>query len=115
MTPIEVHIGEVSQLVCGGLYTIVTLKDGSVWGWGCNRQKQLGSGYGSSINKPVLIMNEKQLVKRISCGYSHTLFLSSIPISRRHLLSFDDKNRSIFEERVEKTEFSKDFTAADRV
>ena len=110
MSPVEIRIDDVSQVVCGGLFTLVNLKDGSCWGWGCNRQKQLGSGYESVVPVPEMIMGGRQLVKRISCGYSHAFFLSSNPIAKSSLLSLDDDKRSLFSLEIDKPGMSKDHT-----
>ena len=102
--PILLRIDEVAQVVCGGLFTMVRLKNSSVIGWGCNRQKQIGNKLANIINEPELVVSNNSIIKRIGCGYSHVYFLSSEPVQKYLLINSEIQNKAA------KYETSKDYT-----
>ena len=56
-------------------------EDNNLFGWGKNNNGQLGRGLQSSINAYLKIkaiyFSDKIKIKQISCGFSHTLCLTS--------------------------------------
>jgi alpha-tubulin suppressor-like RCC1 family protein len=87
LKPIPLKIEGISQVVCGGLFTVVRLHNGSVLGWGCNRQKQIGEGFGNIVSEPQLIIRKNPYLKRVGAGYSHIFFLSTLPITKDEIIN----------------------------
>lgn len=75
-TPVGTYLNNVSQVVCGGLFTVAKLKNNSVYAWGCNRQKQIGEEFANLIREPTLIIKKNKDLKKIVAGYSHMFMLS---------------------------------------
>jgi len=67
----------VSRVACGGLFTVASMSDNSVFAWGCNRQKQIGEDFEMTVKDPSLIIRENKILKRVEAGYSHLFFMSS--------------------------------------
>jgi alpha-tubulin suppressor-like RCC1 family protein len=113
MNPIEVEIGKVSQVACGGLFMIAKMKNYSVLGWGSNKQRQLGLELEVIVRTPTVLMHSNEDLKRIGCGYSHIFMLSEKPISMGETESnTKDKNMMHY---MMKTDHSSDLTAEGRV
>ena len=77
----------MAQVACGGLFTIVKLKDNSVYAWGCNRQKQIGEELGHIIREPTAIVDKNKDIKKIVAGYSHVFILSREIVSDEMIIS----------------------------
>jgi alpha-tubulin suppressor-like RCC1 family protein len=75
-TPVGTHFEGIKQVACGGLFTMVKLRDGSVYAWGCNRQKQIGDEFDNIIREPTNILTKNKNLKKIVAGYSHVFLLS---------------------------------------
>lgn len=67
-------IDHVNEIYAGSSQTFAVKQDGTVWGWGCNKKRQLGITPADSINTPVLIKGINN-VRSIACGKSHTVAL----------------------------------------
>lgn len=76
-SPVKVEILEIAQVICGGLFTMVRLKENTVMAWGCNRQLQIGQGFPNIVKEPSVILYQKSGLKRIASGYSNVMFLSN--------------------------------------
>jgi alpha-tubulin suppressor-like RCC1 family protein len=75
-TPVEVsgiNVPAVTAISAGGGFSMVLGSDGSVWGWGTNREGELGNGTTASQPRPAEILDGA--VTAISAGYSHALAL----------------------------------------
>ena len=65
----EKLMDDVAQISCGGNYTSILKKDGSLWMCGDNMKGQLGNGTTTDKSTPVKIMDN---VAQVSCGSYHT-------------------------------------------
>lgn len=52
-----------------------TPKDGSLWGWGCNIEGQIGLGTLASVNQPTKVLATQNFIS-VSCGAVHSLALT---------------------------------------
>ena len=77
LTPRPVNIKyDIAAASCGGLFTVVRLKNGTVMGFGSNKYKQLGE-FKAEVRKPMVILDgEKNSVAHVVCGHSHISFLT---------------------------------------
>ena len=57
----------IREIVCGGYHTIILTENNDVLVFGNNDYGQLGLGHNDNQNKPVLLMNDKQ-IRQIACG-----------------------------------------------
>ena len=83
MKPREVKFKElakenpVSSLACGGLHTIVALKDGKMFGWGNNSEGQIGHILRKNFGEPQEVSSmEHEPAVDVSCGRYSTLAMS---------------------------------------
>jgi alpha-tubulin suppressor-like RCC1 family protein len=76
---INLNVGKVKQISCGGEHTAILLTNGHVYTCGLNFFGQLGrpgNGYNNTPNSEFMIINlNVGKVKQISCGYYHTAIL----------------------------------------
>ncbi|OMJ86785.1 hypothetical protein SteCoe_11640 [Stentor coeruleus] len=110
-SPARVDVGDATQVICGGLFTMIRLKDNTVMAWGCNRQKQIGNGFANIVKEPSVILHKNIGLKRITCGYSHVMFLSNSMISKDEIINPESEvKRRIFHDDA-RPESSGDFTS----
>ena len=64
-TPVQVvgengegHLKDVVKIISGGYHNLVIKSDGTVWGWGSNKQGQLGDGTNMNKNTPVQVLDK---------------------------------------------------------
>ncbi|KAH8075643.1 hypothetical protein JL721_1657 [Aureococcus anophagefferens] len=83
MKPREVKFKEltkenpVAALACGGLHTIVALKDGKMFGWGNNSEGQIGHILRKNFGEPQEVSSmEHEPAVDVSCGRYSTLATS---------------------------------------
>lgn len=69
--------GRKFKVACGGFHTAAIAEDGEVYTWGGGEHGQLGLG--DKINKvtPTLVAGMDYPIVQITCGWSHTVALSS--------------------------------------
>lgn len=102
-TPVGTYLSNVSQVACGGLFTIAKLKDNSIYAWGCNRQKQIGDELGHVIREPTVIVNKNKDIKRVVAGYSHVFILSREIVTDEMIMS---PKREVLRKTAHSGEFS---------
>jgi hypothetical protein len=70
---------KVVMISCGYWHSMALTESGRVFSWGFNQCKQLGHNNNKIIiNKPTIVsLNNEISIKKISCGQSHSLLLSS--------------------------------------
>jgi hypothetical protein len=64
------------MISCGGEHSLALTENGRVFGWGDNYYGQLGVDVKYYSNKPIIIELNDLKIKKISCGYRHSLLLS---------------------------------------
>lgn len=112
MSPVQLRLEDVQSIFCGGLFTMAKLQDGSVYGWGCNRQNQIGNGVGKIVLEPHMVINSNNFLKKIVCGYSHVMFLGTSPISKKNLPALDVyAKENALKNDFDKHEFAKEVTS----
>jgi len=67
--PVKI-MDDVIAVSAGGMHTLATKADGSLWAWGENRTGQIGDGTATSGNVPVQTMDD---VIYVSAGNMHTM------------------------------------------
>jgi alpha-tubulin suppressor-like RCC1 family protein len=72
----------VVMISCGGFYSMALTECGHIYSWGNNWYGQLGIGNTVNSNEPklVAVIDENKcnvFIEKISCGYAHSLLLSS--------------------------------------
>lgn len=67
------NLGPVAVVECGLAHTVVLLESGAVYGWGRNRQGQLGSGIGDVVRMPVQIGE----AAGVACGRDFTVLTTA--------------------------------------
>ncbi len=69
---------KVIEISCGLCHSMALTQSGRVFSWGNNRFGQLGRNKTKDSNIALIILlSNKILIKKISCGQSHSLLLSS--------------------------------------
>jgi alpha-tubulin suppressor-like RCC1 family protein len=68
-----INVPAVTAISVGGGFSMVLGSDGSVWGWGTNREGELGTGTTASQLRPAEILDGA--VTAISAGESDALAL----------------------------------------
>ncbi len=70
---------KIVMISCGDWYSMALTESGLVFSWGSNRSGQLGHNNKKEfISKPTIVsLNNEISIKKISCGQSHSLLLSS--------------------------------------
>ena len=69
---------QITAISCGYDHTLVLSITGKVYAWGLNDNGQLGVGDDNERNTPtVMEMPENVFFKQISCGYNHSLLLTT--------------------------------------
>jgi alpha-tubulin suppressor-like RCC1 family protein len=110
--PIQMKIYNVSQIACGGLFTIAKLKDSSVIGWGINRQKQLGEKFQRIVQDPEVVLGRNKILKKISAGYSNILLFTSEPLQKFLLVDgkshFKNMSTSSNKDTKERSDYKED-------
>ena len=76
--PVSGLSGTVTALAAGRRHTLALMSDGTVWGWGCNCDGQLGIGTTTTtFLTPVLASGLSGTVTAIACGAWHSAVLKS--------------------------------------
>ena len=114
LTPIPLQLDGIVQVACGGLFTVARRRDGSVYAWGSNRQKQIGEGLPRIITEPFLMLNPNDSLKRIGCGYSHIMFFGRSPFTADSMTARSPTAKYLTFNDELGIEHSRDFTS-DRV
>ena len=114
LNPIPVLLDNIVQVACGGLFTVARTRDGSVYAWGSNRQKQIGEGLPRIVTEPYLVLNPNNSLKRIACGYSHVMFFGRSPFTADSMNARSSASKYLTFNEEHGLEDSKDFTS-DRV
>ncbi|KAI9499339.1 regulator of chromosome condensation 1/beta-lactamase-inhibitor protein II [Zychaea mexicana] len=66
---------EIVDVVCGGMHTIATTREGRVWSWGCNDQGALGRS--GEEYEPARVENlDNEHIVKVACGDSVTIALN---------------------------------------
>lgn len=66
------------QVACGGFHTCVVTEDGKLYSFGGGEHGQLGHGDRVNKLKPTFVQAlETQMVSHITCGWSHSVALTS--------------------------------------
>jgi RCC1 and BTB domain-containing protein len=80
-TPIKINgfnNENIVSIACGGCHSLVLTDIGQVYGWGSNYYGQLGLGNLIIEDRPKRIdLNSDQVIKSISCGWNHSLLLTT--------------------------------------
>jgi alpha-tubulin suppressor-like RCC1 family protein len=74
------HAVKVMDITCGGWHTAAITTEGDMYVWGRGEHGRLGLGdeRGASKLLPTLLeLPDGERVKQVSCGGSHTLFLTT--------------------------------------
>ena len=74
----NISLSNIKQISCGGNFTFILMKDGSLWSCGCNTAGVLGTGdmLDRSVFKQVTI-NINNDVEKIACGKNHAFILKN--------------------------------------
>jgi alpha-tubulin suppressor-like RCC1 family protein len=68
---------KVVMISCGWIHSLALTESGRVFFWGSDRKGQTGISNPSIVEKPsVVILSNEIRIKKISCGYEHSLLLS---------------------------------------
>ena len=70
------NLPKISQVSCGGNYTVCLDYEGSIWSFGLNMFGQLGTGNILNYNVPQQILNIPP-VRYVACGSDHTLIITN--------------------------------------
>ena len=65
---------DVRQVACGGEFTFILKKDGSLWSCGRNNYGQLGVGDNTNRSTFTHVTND---VKQVACGYRHVFIIKN--------------------------------------
>ena len=69
---------KIVGISCGGAHTLALTESGNVFSWGWNSLGQLGINNKTNQNIPIKVnLSNGVIIKSISCGYEHSLLLST--------------------------------------
>ncbi|BES88843.1 Regulator of chromosome condensation (RCC1) repeat [Nesidiocoris tenuis] len=65
----------VVQIACGQNHSLALTNDGKIFGWGCNKFRQLADNEALTLNRPTLIYESRSTDIKLLCGWTHSAIL----------------------------------------
>lgn len=70
----------VVQIACGQNHSLALTNDGKIFGWGCNKFRQLADNEALTLNRPTLIYESRSTDIKLLCGWTHSAILDRMSI-----------------------------------